>query len=375
MGRSSSSSAASTRPDWTSTASGSATRRSPTPASSIRPAAPPSLRSPSRCGTAIPTPTCTLWRTRAVSFAGKSRRPATERATARPSPRPPRKAPLRRGFSFEKDFAGRSASAAEELAHDAQEVVQPVVVQPVAGALDADDARVAEVRGAAVGRPITRPALLAVEEQGRAPDPTPQGLDVASGHVVRRKRAHVVVELPGIRAVLVLVRAVHGEVARLLGAEMRVFLLHAPEGVLDARIAPGQPARERALLADPLVHARLDRFRLALGQPLGRRSEALDGHEPRDAVRVDAGITERDVAAERVRDDRHGRQPLLVDELGEVVDVAGHRVAAVGGPLAVAVAAKSGRDDVPGLAPRPRRPGPVATVGAPALHDHQRRRV
>src|SRR2546426_3945288 len=179
MGRSSSSSAASTRPGWTSTASGSATRRSPTPASSIRPAAPPSPRSPSRCETAIPTPTCTLWRTRAVSFAGKSRRPATEQATARPSPRPPRKGPAPAGlFPWAGD---RGASAAEEPAHDAQEVVQPVVVQPVAGALDADDARVAEVRGAAVGRRITRPALLALEEQGRAPHPPPPGLDVASG--------------------------------------------------------------------------------------------------------------------------------------------------------------------------------------------------
>ena len=243
------------------------------------------------------------------------------------------------------------------------------MVQPVAGALDADDARVAEVRGAAVGRRITRPALLAVEEQGRAPDPTPQGLDVASGHVVRRKRAHVVVELPGIRAVLVLVRAVHGEVARLLGAEMRVFLLHAPEGVLDARIAPGQPPRERALLADPLVHPRLDWPGLALGQPLGRGSEALDGDEPGDAVRVDPGVAERDVAPQRVGDDRHGRQPLLVDELGEVVDVAGHRVAAVGGPLAVAVAAQVGRDDVPVVPQGRRRPVPVATVVAPAVHE------
>src|SRR5207247_8394131 len=77
---------------------------------------------------------------------------------------------------------------------------------------------------------------------------------------------------------------------------MRVFLLHAPEGVLDARIAPGQPPRERALLADPLVHPRLDRSGLALGQPLGRGSEALDGDEPGDAVRVDPGVAERDVA-------------------------------------------------------------------------------
>src|SRR6267143_5258202 len=204
-------------------------------------------------------------------------------------------------------------SGYEKRTHDFQELAQPVVVQPVAGTLDADDARVTEVRGAAVGRRIAGPALRAVEQQRRTRDAIPQGLDVATGHVVGRKRAHVVVELPGVGAVLVLVGAVHGEVARLLGGEVWILLLHAPERVLDARIAPRQPPRERALLADPLVHARVDRLGLSLGQPLGGRPEPLDGNEPRHAVRIEAGVPERDVAAERVPDDRHGRQPLPVD--------------------------------------------------------------
>ena len=81
-----------------------------------------------------------------------------------------------------------------------------------------------------------------------------------AGHVVGRPGADVVVELPAVGAVLVLVDAVDGEVARLLGGEVRVLLLHAAEGVLDRGVAPGQAAGEPALLADPLVHPLGDRL-------------------------------------------------------------------------------------------------------------------
>ena len=40
---------------------------------------------------------------------------------------------------------------------------------------------------------------------------------------------------------------------------------------------------------------------------------------------IDAGVAQRDVAAERVGDDAHRRQVLLVDQLGEVVDEGAHR--------------------------------------------------
>ena len=223
---------------------------------------------------------------------------------------------------------------------------------------------------------FARPALLAVEQERRAGDPRPQELDVAAAHVVGRPRAHVVVELPAIGAVLVLVDAVDGEVARLLGGEMRVLLLHAAEGVLDRGVAPGQPAGQAALLADPLVHALGDRLVRALGEHARRRARAPRWRPACATVSgIDPGVAERDVAAERVGDDRDRRQPLLVDELGEVVDVAGHRVAAVGRPLAVAVAAQVGRDDVPVVPQRRRRPVPVPAVVAPAVEQEQRRLV
>src|SRR5262249_16444524 len=75
-----------------------------------------------------------------------------------------------------------------------------------------------------------------------------------------------------------------------------------------------------------------------------------------------------------MRHDGHGRELLLMDELGEIVDVARHVVIAVGRPLAVAVTAQVGRDDVP-LVPQPRGdPIPVAAMIAPAVEQDQRRR-
>ena len=54
----------------------------------------------------------------------------------------------------------RGPQRREEVAHHAQELVEPVVMQPVAGALDADDSGVAERLG--------------------APDPTPRRLSAAT---------------------------------------------------------------------------------------------------------------------------------------------------------------------------------------------------
>src|SRR5262245_24607155 len=151
-----------------------------------------------------------------------------------------------------------------------------------------------------------------------------------------------------------------------------IFLLHPPKRVFYALIAPRKPARQLALLTDPLVNPDVDGLRHALGQSLRRGTEAFDGDESRDALRVDTGVAERDIASERMRDDAHRCQTLLMDELVEIVDVFGHRVAAVGGPLTVAVAAKIGRDDVPVVAQRLCGPVPVATVIAPTVKEQQR---
>src|SRR5439155_25772148 len=76
----------------------------------------------------------------------------------------------------------------QEIAQQLQELLQPVVVHPMAGALDRDDPGVAKMRQPPVlfriGSP--GPALLAVEEEGRAADPAPQFLDLVAGHPIGR---------------------------------------------------------------------------------------------------------------------------------------------------------------------------------------------
>src|SRR5262245_66136937 len=90
------------------------------------------------------------------------------------------------------------ALSSEEAPHDAQELRQPIVVEPVSGPVHSDDLCATEVLDPTVGGGIAGTALLAVEQKGRARDPRPQQLDVAAGHVVGRPRAHVVVELPAV---------------------------------------------------------------------------------------------------------------------------------------------------------------------------------
>lgn len=108
---------------------------------------------------------------------------------------------------------------------------------------------------------------------------------------------------------------------------------------------------------------------------LGGGAQPLDGDQPPRLVGIEAGIAERDMAAQGVSDDGDRRQFLLMDELGEVVDVAGHGVAAVGRPLAVPVAAQIGRDDVPVMAQRLGDPIPVPAMVPAAMKEEQRRRA
>ena len=162
---------------------------------------------------------------------------------------------------------------------------------------------------------------------------------------------------------------------RLLGREMGVLLLHAAERVLDGGVAPGHAAGERAAFLDPAAQALGGRYELPLGQVAGRRAEALDRHQLADHFGIAAGVAQRDVAAERMRDDRHRRQVLLVDELREVVDEFRHAVIAVRWPFAVAVAAQVRGDHVPVLAQCGGHPVPGAAVIPAAMQQQQRRRA
>ena len=104
-------------------------------------------------------------------------------------------------------------------------------------------------------------------------------------------------------------------------------------------------------------------------------AEALDRDQRLHLLGIDAGVAQRDVAAERMGNERHRREPLLIDQLREVVDVAGHGVGAGRRPLAIAMAAQVGRDDVPVVAQPLRHPVPIAAMVLAAVQQDQRRRV
>src|SRR5438552_18981535 len=112
-------------------------------------------------------------------------------------------------------------------------------MKPVPGALDADARGMAEGPVATVVGGIAGAALLPVQEKRRTGDALPEGLDVPAAHVVRKARAHVVVELRVICPVLVLVHAVAGEVPGLLGREGRGLVLPAPRGARGGGGATG----------------------------------------------------------------------------------------------------------------------------------------
>ena len=65
----------------------------------------------------------------------------------------------------------------------------------------------------------------------------------------------------------------------------------------------------------------------------------------------------------------------LMDELGKVVDHVVSRIIAIADPVAVTVASVIERDHMPVLAQLLGHPVPAARMVAPAMHQHQRRRV
>ena len=67
----------------------------------------------------------------------------------------------------------RCQLACQEPAHERHELGELVVVHPVPGSLEGDDLGVAEMPGSAVIGRIGGPALLAVDQQGRAGDARP----------------------------------------------------------------------------------------------------------------------------------------------------------------------------------------------------------
>src|SRR3546814_4208879 len=104
--------------------------------------------------------------------------------------------------------------------------------------------------------------------------------DVCSSDL-RRDRAHIIVELPAIAAVLVLRDAVKRQVPRPVRRKMPVFFLHPGQALVDGGVAPRLPAGEMLLLVYPSAHAAVDAHPLQLRFELGRKAQTLDCNQPR----------------------------------------------------------------------------------------------
>src|SRR5689334_22586409 len=75
------------------------------------------------------------------------------------------------------------SSGNEEAPDLREEGIQPIVVNPMAGALEGHHLGVPEVAGPAIPRGVRRPALVAVHEECRAGDPAPEVFEVRLCHI------------------------------------------------------------------------------------------------------------------------------------------------------------------------------------------------
>src|SRR5262245_65162644 len=90
----------------------------------------------------------------------------------------------------------------QERAHALEELRQAIVMDPVSGALDVQDPRLAERARATVGLRIGRPRLAAAHEEHRTRDVAPDLARLVEVEEIGRHGAHEVVELPRVRPVL-----------------------------------------------------------------------------------------------------------------------------------------------------------------------------
>ena len=118
-------------------------------------------------------------------------------------------------------------ASSEETSDQIEKGIELVVVNPMPRTFERDHTGMPEVVQATVGLRVRGPAFLAVDQQGGTGDARPELLDLGLRHAVGRIGARVIVEFPAVSAIFVLVDAVLGQVARLLGREMPVGLLHA----------------------------------------------------------------------------------------------------------------------------------------------------
>src|SRR5713226_7317756 len=257
---------------------------------------------------------------------------------------------------------------AEEGGGFAEEEVELVVVDPVAGAGDLDQAAIGDGFVARVVLGKREKAFESPEEQRRAGDLAEELDGVLHVVAVGGDGAGVIVKFPKQRAVGLPVGAVQGKVARDFVGKARVGFLHAGHGGVGTWVTFRAALLELANGFDPFADALGGWTVYAM---LLREAQPFNGDGFPDAGGIDTAITQNDAAAERMADEANGEIVDDVEERGEIEDVLGHTVGGAGRPGAVAVTAQIQGVDVIALAQDARNPIPVASMVQAAVDEDQ----
>src|SRR6266436_6790873 len=117
-------------------------------------------------------------------------------------------------------------AGSEEPPDEVEKGIELVVVNPMPRTFERDHTGMPEVAQATVGLRVCGPAFLAVDEHGGTGNARPELLNLGLRHAVGGIGTRIIVEFPAVSAIFILVDAMLGQVARLLGREMLVGLLH-----------------------------------------------------------------------------------------------------------------------------------------------------
>jgi hypothetical protein len=256
----------------------------------------------------------------------------------------------------------------EEGGGFAEEEIELIVMDPVAGVGHGDHAAIADGLPARIVLGNWKKGFESPEEQRRASDLAEKLDGVAHVMSVGRDRSDVVVEFPEQRAVGIPIGAVEGEMTGDLVGEPRVRFFHARDCGIEAPVALGAALFEVADIFDPAAHAI---GRGTVYAVIGRKAQTFDGDGFVNASGIHAGVMKHDDAAERVADQADGKIADHVQHRGEIEDVLGDGVDGAGSPGAVAVAAQVQRVDVIVLAQRAGHPIPIARVIEGAVNEEE----
>src|ERR1700674_2365419 len=270
-----------------------------------------------------------------------------------------------------EDFQFSCVTCAEKFLQFFHEGIELIVMHPMSGVGESDDPCVAKMTRPSVFLRIGSPALLTIAKQRWTADGMPQFLQFRLCNIHGREHVYIIVEFPAPSTVLIAAGSVQCEMLRLVCGEVLVLAAHPLQRVGQRGVAARAARAHGPPVADPFLPALRQRPLLPLCEHLRRWSKSLDGNDATHLVRIQAGIAQRDVAAQRVSDDGNRCEFDLMSDLRQVVDIGCHRVITVRGPGAVAVAAQIRGHDMPVGAQAVGHPIPAAAMVPSAVSQQQ----